>query len=389
VKLKTLWVILALAPIHGSLFAQSRSDIRVPQINNTVVIDGCTNLPTPKYTCDINGLNKAITDGAGSAGVAAVIFIPDTTLCFAGCIGGVTQHLNLINNTLTIPSNTYIVGSGQATTFLDYTGTGCAVDFPAGTTASGLIGLTVEIDAGQPSAGICIEGDATHITLANSVYDVAVFNDLGIFGYVTNQRGIFFNPTPSGSSGAAFITQNAFDNVVIHGVYDPIVSNGAFQNKFDLRIEGLGANQTAISGCVADDLIDAIITDYGTTATNAVAFAPTCNNNRVNLSVNFLNAGSRMLSDTSGNNIISVLDRQAGGVGIVGADSDVTYCNPLAPKCTHYFRVLQQSPTTFTDLGTPANGQLLFCSDCSKTTPCASGGTGAFAKRLNGAWDCN
>jgi hypothetical protein len=90
-KLKTLWVILALALIPGSLFAQSRSDIRVPQINNTVVIDGCTNLPTPKYTCDINGLNKAITDGAGSAGVAAVISIPDTTLCFAGCIGGVTH----------------------------------------------------------------------------------------------------------------------------------------------------------------------------------------------------------------------------------------------------------------------------------------------------------
>lgn len=35
------------------------------------------------------------------------------------------------------------------------------------------------------------------------------------------------------------------------------------------------------------------------------------------------------------------------------------------------------------------NGTFVYCSDCTKATPCASGGTGAMAKRLNGAWDCN
>jgi len=35
------------------------------------------------------------------------------------------------------------------------------------------------------------------------------------------------------------------------------------------------------------------------------------------------------------------------------------------------------------------NGSLIYCSDCTKATPCGSGGTGAIAKRLNGAWDCN
>jgi hypothetical protein len=39
--------------------------------------------------------------------------------------------------------------------------------------------------------------------------------------------------------------------------------------------------------------------------------------------------------------------------------------------------------------GTVANGSLMYCSDCVVAASCAAGGTGAFAKRLNGAWVCN
>lgn len=36
------------------------------------------------------------------------------------------------------------------------------------------------------------------------------------------------------------------------------------------------------------------------------------------------------------------------------------------------------------------NGTVIFCTDCTKATPCAAGGTGAFAKKLSGAtWDCD
>lgn len=44
---------------------------------------------------------------------------------------------------------------------------------------------------------------------------------------------------------------------------------------------------------------------------------------------------------------------------------------------------------TFSNLGTPANGSFAYCSDCTIANPCAGGGTGALAKRLNGAWVCN
>ena len=47
-------------------------------------------------------------------------------------------------------------------------------------------------------------------------------------------------------------------------------------------------------------------------------------------------------------------------------------------------------PTTFTQLpGDQPDGSLVYCSDCSRTAPCAAGGTGAFAKRLASAWVCD
>lgn len=46
-------------------------------------------------------------------------------------------------------------------------------------------------------------------------------------------------------------------------------------------------------------------------------------------------------------------------------------------------------PTAFANLGTPADGTFYFCNDCTVANPCAGGGTGALAKRLNGVWVCN
>lgn len=39
--------------------------------------------------------------------------------------------------------------------------------------------------------------------------------------------------------------------------------------------------------------------------------------------------------------------------------------------------------------GSATNGQIVYCSNCTIANPCASGGTGALAKRLNGVWVCN
>ncbi|HLZ39378.1 MAG TPA: hypothetical protein VKQ11_00355 [Candidatus Sulfotelmatobacter sp.] len=42
---------------------------------------------------------------------------------------------------------------------------------------------------------------------------------------------------------------------------------------------------------------------------------------------------------------------------------------------------------TFANLGTPANGAIVYCSDCTAANPTASGGTGAVVRRENGAWN--
>jgi hypothetical protein len=52
-------------------------------------------------------------------------------------------------------------------------------------------------------------------------------------------------------------------------------------------------------------------------------------------------------------------------------------------------QTLALDAVTFAALGTPANGTVMYCSDCTIASPCAGSGTGALAKRLNGAWVCN
>jgi len=53
------------------------------------------------------------------------------------------------------------------------------------------------------------------------------------------------------------------------------------------------------------------------------------------------------------------------------------------------FQEIHFPSKTNATLGTPANGFIVYCTDCTIANPCAGGGTGAVAKRINGAWVCN
>ncbi len=50
------------------------------------------------------------------------------------------------------------------------------------------------------------------------------------------------------------------------------------------------------------------------------------------------------------------------------------------------------TPSVFASLGTPVDGSVLYCSNCTVTSgiddTCAGSGTGAMAERINGAWTC-
>ena len=43
---------------------------------------------------------------------------------------------------------------------------------------------------------------------------------------------------------------------------------------------------------------------------------------------------------------------------------------------------------TYANLPSPSNGQFTYCTDCQQANPCASGGSGAFARREAGVWNC-
>lgn len=43
---------------------------------------------------------------------------------------------------------------------------------------------------------------------------------------------------------------------------------------------------------------------------------------------------------------------------------------------------------TQSNLPTASNGEMLYCSDCNPDATCTSGGSGAFAFRISGAWAC-
>lgn len=74
------------------------------------------------------------------------------------------------------------------------------------------------------------------------------------------------------------------------------------------------------------------------------------------------------------------------GPGALGREEIYSTSASIPKFINSQFQLLN---TPFATLGTPLNGTFTYCNNCTVANPCASGGTGAFAKRLNGVWVCN
>jgi hypothetical protein len=70
-------------------------------------------------------------------------------------------------------------------------------------------------------------------------------------------------------------------------------------------------------------------------------------------------------------------------------EAGVVTVNTILRHANTILNTLTLDTFSFSNLGFPANGSIRYCSDCMATNPCAGGGTGAIAKRLNGRWVCN
>ena len=314
----------------GGAWISVVSNINASFINNVVWIDGV------KYPYTSGGLQQAILDANGHGGLAGVVMIGSTA-------NGVSnlQQISLGTTTITIPSFTYIVGAGRDATGLDYNGTGCAFDFPAGTRDSGLFYLGIEQDSGNANSGICFEGNPSNQTFNNQIVGVTTANNSGQFGYITGQKGIVLTSTPPGPNGSTYIRNNIFRDVLIQGISQPIVINADFQDRWDVKLQGVGTSQTAFAGCPISDIIDLSVEDWGPVNANTVGFGDTlysgCTNNQVRATINLVGPGATMLNDAANGNMLTITDSNASGLGTPSPTSVTQYCKAMSPYCATYF----------------------------------------------------
>lgn len=94
---------------------------------------------------------------------------------------------------------------------------------------------------------------------------------------------------------------------------------------------------------------------------------------------------AKILFDSTG----TISDSATGIAGIIRFYTAATGAEPAEKWTMDNTGNLISAGVTQANLGTPADGSIIYCSDCTIANPCAGGGTGAIAKRLNGAWVCN
>ena len=73
---------------------------------------------------------------------------------------------------------------------------------------------------------------------------------------------------------------------------------------------------------------------------------------------------------------------------VMAVINDTTQTGNLTATNLTLSNSAQVGASTFANLGSAANGSILYCSNCTQTTACAAGGSGAMAMYINGAWSC-
>jgi hypothetical protein len=73
---------------------------------------------------------------------------------------------------------------------------------------------------------------------------------------------------------------------------------------------------------------------------------------------------------------------------VMAVIGDATQTGNLSATNLTLSNSAQVGSATFASLGSASNGTILYCSNCTQTTACAAGGSGAMAMYMNNAWSC-
>lgn len=95
------------------------------------------------------------------------------------------------------------------------------------------------------------------------------------------------------------------------------------------------------------------------------------------------------------NNYVYAVTGTAAAISVQSINAAIVESNSISGAATAWISASSATLVkdnypylTYSQLGGWLNGSSAYCSDCQQTNPCSSGGSGAFARRVGGQWNC-
>ncbi len=316
------------APGDGSVpWSLTNVGISAASLQNAIWLDGC-NLAAvnPNYPCTGIGLQQAVNDAHGFAGVTGVVMVPQTAQIPGSSVGGIFGF----NTTITMPSGVCIIGAGPNTSYYDSQNGAVAFDFPAGTVNSCLVNMAVELDETDTN-GIAIrfEGSSSAQTTNNRILNFTCYNNPS-YGFPQGETCIDFNASVPGEVGTG-IWNNLFQNINIQNITHPIAFSGGacashacsdFADTFDNVVVsgGWAPDTAALDGYFSGDNLNISLHDFSASARTGISLRS--RGNHLKIFCDLAQADTACVTDVGGYNFIDLLNANGApptsGIGIAG-----------------------------------------------------------------------
>lgn len=318
------------APGDGSApWSLANAGISAWSFENAIWLDGCNvYATTPKYPCTGPGLQQAVNDAHGFAGVTNVVMVPET----AQIPGSILGAINGYNTTIEMPSGVCVIGAGPNASFYDAQVGVVAFDFPAGTSNSCLINLAVELDNTDANGvAVSFEATASASTKNNKIINFTCYNNPS-YGYPAGETCLQFNSSVASNSGNG-IFANLFQNITIQNMTEPVnfVGSGCgghacndFANVFDNVVVsgGWGPNTAAFNGYFQGDTINAYLHGVPANGRTGISLLNGSRGNHVKFFCDLAPSEMACINDVAGFNFIDIVNANgttlSTGIGITG-----------------------------------------------------------------------
>lgn len=372
----------------------------------------------------------AITNGTGVSG--------NPTFDIGSDVVTLTGSQSLTNKTLSVPTIADFTNAAHAHTNAAGGGQLNASNiFSAGTVPVARLPIMVGDAGAGGTAGLVpapVTGDATKFLRGDATWQTVSggggspggsdtqlqYNNASAFGGVSGATSdgtnVVFGSANLRATSPRFTTSilDANGNAML-----TFTATGSAVNGFSFTNSATG-NSTTLATVGSDTDVDLTVSPKGAASTiftknllfnvgtgglDNLIYVGSTSPTAVNASFGFLVGGRGSDDATEGpyflarGNNWSGLTNQRGAIFMVagtvtspnGAEGSIRFFTGAEVERMQITRegTIQLSPITLSNLGTPADGNYAYCSDCGVATdPCTSGSTGAFAVRLAGRWRC-